>query len=1159
MAGEKSLGVAVLGTKLDLNGLRSGFQQARQDTTRGVEQMGRQLQGLGTRMTVALTAPITAFGAAVIGAAGGFEQSMNRVRALSGATGADLMKLQNQARELGATTAFSASQAADGMSFLAMAGLNVNEIYGAMPSTLSLAASAQLDLATAADIVTNVMTGYQMTTDQLENSVDVLTTAFISANTDLEQLGHAMSFAGPVASGLGVAFEEASAAIGMLSNAGIQGGRAGTTLSRILAILSTEGQKLGVTIYDAAGQMLPLADILEQIEARGMTSAEVMDFFGQRGGPGMLALLSQGSGALRQFTADLTDVGGTAERVAATQMEGFRGAVVELKSALEGLMISFGFDGGLLGVAESGVNTLTNVVRWIDGWSESSKQLALMIGGVVAAAGPLLIGLGTLARLMPVIVQGWGMLRVAFLPFLGVTGILYGVAAGINAIRTRIMELPDAISAASDALAKGDNASLVGALDAVINKIDGPTRGVLEALRADLIQTGDVTVEQAQRMAMALAQARLEDVSRGWFGTGFLAGATATPLQGAISAAGALSGNFELRDQLIDALNNNDLIGSIDLLNDALVSATEGGLAPRDQRILMDMLADLRGSTAPRPVPGTTTGAASVYGEAGGGGGTYTGAGGGTTAAAEAVVVATVDSVFADLASAGLRSLNITNRLVASGVDEEEARTADLQNRLRLVQAARDELLTNHYDQVTDAELAYLTQREQELLAELDRSQSVIEQARERWARAMQADMSGYTGPSYGPGVTGNAAAAAAIARDTLDAMLGSGQRYSLAEANQAVEMLTRHVPTSQAQIREWLETLTGSLEDAEAAFNEFPVLLTPPGGWQPTGAAIARGIIEGARERAAEMDFGSPFTGQGGGVSAGAMRADAELILRDTVQALVDAGAPAEQINEALEALTARVPMTTAEINELTGGLHRATTALTPFADAIKAFDEFPTLDRSAVTPLPGAGLTPEQRAAGDRWGLRARQTGALMGRDGDGGLAEASRMLQEQQRSADAFAETVVESGFQFADGLIDAIRSGSVADAFSAAISAGQSIVGGMNLGSIPFLGGNIGIGSLISGGLGLVGSIIGLFSGRGRDSAEQERARAGQVRSAPSISLHITQNNTLALQSLTDPASRTAVRRFTDEQLARIVEAVERNILPRLDKLDGGAAA
>src|SRR5690625_5627110 len=113
-----------------------------------------------------------------------------------------------------------------------------------MPATLRLASAAQLDLARAADIVTNIMTGYQIEVENLGGTVDVLTKAFVSANTDLNQLGDAMKFVGPVASGFGIQFEEAAAAVGALSDAGIQGSMAGTTLRGILTRLDRKSTRL---------------------------------------------------------------------------------------------------------------------------------------------------------------------------------------------------------------------------------------------------------------------------------------------------------------------------------------------------------------------------------------------------------------------------------------------------------------------------------------------------------------------------------------------------------------------------------------------------------------------------------------------------------------------------------------------------------------------------------------------------------------------------------------------------------------------------------------------------------------------------------------------------------------------------------------------------
>src|SRR5690625_4114830 len=197
---------------------------------------------------------------------------MNEVAALSGATGDELDQLRAKAREMGAATMFSASEAADAMGFLAMAGFDTNEVLEAIPGTLQLAASAQMDLGRAADIVSNILTGYGKTTEELAHVNDVLVASFTSANTNLEQLGEAMKYAGPVASSAGVQFEEAAAALSLMGNAGIQGSMAGTSLrgalSRILSPTDAAAgamERAGLSFTDAQERILPLVDILEQL------------------------------------------------------------------------------------------------------------------------------------------------------------------------------------------------------------------------------------------------------------------------------------------------------------------------------------------------------------------------------------------------------------------------------------------------------------------------------------------------------------------------------------------------------------------------------------------------------------------------------------------------------------------------------------------------------------------------------------------------------------------------------------------------------------------------------------------------------------------------------------------------------------------------------
>src|SRR5690606_17188308 len=276
-----------------------------------------------------------AVGLASIKTAGDFEASMNRVKAVTGATGKDFDALVEQAKQLGKTTQFSASEAADAMGFLAMAGFKVDEIMTALPGVLNLAAAGQLDLAEAADIASNILSGYGLEVAEINRLNDVLAKTFTSANVDMRMLGESFKYVGPVAASAGLQFEEVAAAVGLLGNAGIQGSEAGTALrgsiARLLkptAEVSDTLKRLGVNVVDSRGELPPLVDINRQLEQAGATTADMMTIFGLEAGPAMQALVSQGSNALGNLTRELENSGGTAEQIASTQMEGLNGAVM---------------------------------------------------------------------------------------------------------------------------------------------------------------------------------------------------------------------------------------------------------------------------------------------------------------------------------------------------------------------------------------------------------------------------------------------------------------------------------------------------------------------------------------------------------------------------------------------------------------------------------------------------------------------------------------------------------------------------------------------------------------------------------------------------------------------------------------------------------------
>lgn len=365
-----------------------------------------KVSSYGKSLSIGLSAPIAAFGALALKTTADFQTSMNRVEGITGATAGEMAKLNAQAKALGASTSFSASEAGDAMGFLAQAGFKADQILGAMPSTLQLAEAAQMDLAAAADITSNILAGYGKQVEDLTHINDVLVKAADATNTDIAGLGEAMSYVAPVASGMGLAFEETVGALGMLSNAGIKGSMAGTTLREVLGSLANPSkeaaellEKMSISAFDSSGKMKQLTDIMGQLQLAGMTAGEALQIFGQRAGPGMLALVNQGARALTDLKVELNDSGGAAKHMAEVQMKGLNGALKNLQSAFEGLQIA---------LVESGIlEWVTNFITRLAGWismamttDSETKKLVLTIVGWAAAAGPLLTVMGKVVAIV---------------------------------------------------------------------------------------------------------------------------------------------------------------------------------------------------------------------------------------------------------------------------------------------------------------------------------------------------------------------------------------------------------------------------------------------------------------------------------------------------------------------------------------------------------------------------------------------------------------------------------------------------------------------------------------------------------------------------------------------------------------------------------------
>ena len=315
-----------------------------------------------------------------------FGQAMSTVRAITGATGDQFNRLRDTAKRLGAETRFSATQAAEGMLFLARAGFSTNQVLASVEGTLQLAQAGALDLGRAADIASNILTGFRLQAEQTGRVVDVLALAANSSNTTVGQLGDAMKFVAPVAAGLGLQIETVAAAIGALSDAGLQASLAGTGLRRVLAELESPSTKtagilrsLGLTTDEVRISQVGLVAALQNLRDAGVDTGLALEIFGDRGGPAF-EVLSSSIPKVRRMTGELKNAGGTAERVATIMDQNLNGALLRVRSAAEAVVISFGDLG-----AES------SLTEAFDGLASALRSVAANMDLALTAATSLFI------------------------------------------------------------------------------------------------------------------------------------------------------------------------------------------------------------------------------------------------------------------------------------------------------------------------------------------------------------------------------------------------------------------------------------------------------------------------------------------------------------------------------------------------------------------------------------------------------------------------------------------------------------------------------------------------------------------------------------------------------------------------------------------------
>ena len=381
-----------------------------------MDSIGKKTTSAGKSLTTKITLPIIGIGTAAVKTSMDFEAAMSKVASLSGAQGEQFDSLRDKALEMGAKTMYSATESAEALQYMALAGWNTEDMLNGLEPILKLAGAAGMDLGTASDIVTDGLTAMGLSAKDAAHFADVMAVTMSKSNTDVNQLGEAFKYVAPLAGAMGYKIEDLSLALGLMANSGIKASQGGTSLRRILQNLSDPTdevagamEKLGISMFNPDGSAKSLYDLMVELRGsmRGLSDEEQAMYAntiaGSTGLSGLLAIVNASDEDFNNLANAIYNADGAGMEMYDTMTNNLKGSVTELMSALESLMISMG---DLL------VPLIKKVVSMIQGWvehlnslDETQKQQIIQVALVVASIGPLISIVGKLFTTISTVVK----------------------------------------------------------------------------------------------------------------------------------------------------------------------------------------------------------------------------------------------------------------------------------------------------------------------------------------------------------------------------------------------------------------------------------------------------------------------------------------------------------------------------------------------------------------------------------------------------------------------------------------------------------------------------------------------------------------------------------------------------------------------------------
>lgn len=412
-----------------------------------IQNAGKTIANAGATLTKAVTLPIAGVATAAVKTAADFEAAMSEVGAISGASGEDMAKLTAKAKEMGATTAFSASESAEAMKYMAMAGWKTADMTEGIAGIMNLAAASGEDLATTSDIVTDGLTAFGMAAKESGRFADVMAATSSNANTNVALMGETFKYCASTAGAMGYSIEDISVAIGIMGNAGIKGSMAGTTLKNTIANLAkpTDAQaavmkKLGISLTDSSGNMKSFAEVMDNLRSSfsGLSETEkaaaATTLAGKQSMAGLLTIVNASTEDFDKLTAAINGSSGSAEEMAAKMLDNLNGQLTLLKSAVEGIAITIG--NKLMPYVKTAVSWVQKAADYINNLNDAQLDNIIKWAGIAAAIGPAIMIFGKIVTAVGTAQRIFGTITKTIANFGGIMGVITspaGIVIGVLA------------------------------------------------------------------------------------------------------------------------------------------------------------------------------------------------------------------------------------------------------------------------------------------------------------------------------------------------------------------------------------------------------------------------------------------------------------------------------------------------------------------------------------------------------------------------------------------------------------------------------------------------------------------------------------------------------------------------------------------------------